>query len=125
MRDATLTIIDVYSQQYHWRSWPIILDVLPELDGQAVLDLGCEIGDLAADLSARGASIVGVDVNEEVIAYANSRHIRNAIFRKSDVRTFRDPSLLVDGIWSSFTAAYCPALSDILAPCLEHLRPGG
>lgn len=122
---VTLTIIDVYSQQYHWRSWPAIFDVLPELNGQALLDLGCGVGDLAADLSARGASIVGVDVNEELIAYANSRHIPNAVFRKSDLRTFLDTSLYVDGIWSSFTAAYFPALSDILSRWLEHLRPGG
>lgn len=90
-----------------------------------MLDLGCGIGDLAADLSARGATIVGVDINEEVIAYANNRHIPNAEFRQSDLRTFRDPHLCVDGIWSSFTAAYFPALRDTLATWLEHLRPGG
>lgn len=89
------------------------------------MDLGCGIGDLAADLSTRGASIVGVDINEELIAYAINRHIANAEFRRSDLQTFRDPSLCVDGIWSSFAAAYFPAFRDILPAWIEHLRPGG
>jgi trans-aconitate methyltransferase len=122
---VTLTTIDIYSQQYHWRSWPAIFDVLTELNGQALLDLGCGIGDVAAELSARGASSVGVDVNDEAIAYASNRHIPNAVFRKSDLQTFFDANLHVDGIWSSFTAAYFPTLSDIRSRWLKDLRPGG
>lgn len=120
-----MTIIDVYSQQYAWRSWPTILAALPDLNGQSVLDLGCGVGDLAVDLAARGASVIGVDVNEELVTHAIKRHIPNAEFRQSDLRTFRDSSLCVDGIWSSFTVAYFPALCDTLALWLEHLRPGG
>lgn len=120
-----MTVIDVYSQQYQWRSWREILDAIPDLDGQFVLDFGCGIGDLAADLSARGATIVGVDFNKEVVAYAHSRHIPNAEFRQSDLRMIQDPGICADGIWSSFTAAYFPVLQDVLGLWLQHLRPGG
>ena len=101
-----MTIIEVYSRQYRWRSWPTVIDSLPSLEGQLVLDLGCGIGDLAADLSARGARIIGVDIDKQVIDYANKRNLLNAEFRQSDSRAFCEPYLHVDGIWSSFTAAY-------------------
>ena len=120
-----VTLIEEYSQQYNWRSWPVILDALPGLDGQFVLDLGCGIGDLAADLSARGARVIGVDLNEELITYSNDRHIANAQFRIADLCTFRDPGIQADGIWSGFTAAYFPSLRDTVALWLTHLRPGG
>jgi SAM-dependent methyltransferase len=123
--EATLNIFDIYSQQYQWRSWPTILDALPSVDKQLVLDLGCGIGDLAVDLSARGATVVGVDFNDEVVAFAKSRFIANAKFHQSDLRTFHDPSICADGIWSSFTAAYFPALRDVLTVWIDHLRPGG
>lgn len=120
-----VSLIEDYSQQYSWRSWPTILDALPDLDGQLVLDLGCGIGDLTADLSARGARVIGVDLNEELVTYANDRHILNAQFRIGDLRTFRDPHIRADGIWSSFTAAYFPSLNETISSWLVHLRPSG
>ncbi len=120
-----MNLIDIYSQQYSWRSWPTILDALPSLEGQFVLDLGCGIGDLAAALAARGATVLGIDFNEEVITWANQRCIPNARFRQADLRTFHDPEMSADGIWSSFTAAYFPSFHDVLEDWLRHLRPGG
>lgn len=89
------------------------------------MDLGCGIGDLSADLSARGARVVGVDMNEELVLIATDRHIANAQFRIADLRTFRDSNISADGIWSSFTAAYFPALHDTVTAWKESLRPGG
>lgn len=57
-------IIEAYSQQYQWRSWSMAFDALPSLEGQVVLDLGCGIGDLSSDLTARGARVIGVDISE-------------------------------------------------------------
>ncbi|REJ88349.1 MAG: methyltransferase domain-containing protein [Planctomycetota bacterium] len=120
-----MSLIEEYSQQYDWRAWPIIFDALPDLDGRLVLDLGCGIGDLAADLAARGARVIGVDMNDELITYAKERHIVNAQFRIGDLRTFRDPHIRADGIWSSFAAAYFPSPCDTIGSWLVHLRPGG
>ncbi len=99
-------ITEEYSQQYNWRSWPTVLDALPELEGKLVLDFGCGIGDLAADLAARGAHVIGLDINEDLVAFANRRHIKHAQFRVANLSQFSDSSLQADGIWSSFTAAY-------------------
>ena len=118
-------IAESYTRQYAWRSWPIILRALPELHGQRVLDLGCGVGDLAVDLSTRGAHVLGVDINEELIDFARERCIANTEFRVADLRTFNDPSLRVDGIWSSFTAAYFPSFRGTVTSWVEHLQPSG
>jgi len=120
-----MDIIEDYSRQYHWRGWPAILAALPDVRGRLVLDLGCGVGDLAADLAARGAHVVGLDVNEEFVAFASGRNITNAEFRVADLREFSDSTLQVDGIWSSFTVAYFPMVRDTLETWLDHLRTGG
>src|SRR5215218_6785198 len=103
----------------------MILSALPKVDGQVVLDLGCGIGDLASELSTRGAKVIGVDGNEEFVKHARSRGITNAEFRVGQLGSYADPSLRADGIWSSFTAAYFPALTETLRAWRDNLRPGG
>ena len=119
------TVIDEYSRQYQWRSWPIVFDAMPNCDGQTVLDLGCGIGDLAVDLAKRGAHVIGIDANEDFLQLARRRAIRNAEFHAANLRSFSEPNLKVDGIWSSFTAAYFPAFDETLSAWAKFLHPGG
>ena len=102
----------------------MILDRLPALDGKLVLDLGCGIGDVAAELVARGAGVIGFDINEELLREARSKRLRGAEFRLADIR--RHVSIeQTDGIWCSFTAAYLPDLQTNLLSWRESLNPGG
>jgi SAM-dependent methyltransferase len=119
-----MTLSDEYKRQFAWRSWSEVMGQLPPLAGKTVLDLGCGIGDLAAELAARGARVIGVDANEELLATARSRAISNAEFRSGDFRELREIGL-VDGIWCSFGAAYVPQLGETLASWKRHLNPGG
>lgn len=114
-----------YERQYGWRAWPRIFGALPSLHGQTVLDLGCGVGDQAAELVARGARVIGVDMNEELLAKAKSKSLTNAEFRRGDLRAPLDLGVAVDGLWCSFTAAYFPDLPPALASWGRHLRPGG
>ncbi|HEY6005177.1 MAG TPA: methyltransferase domain-containing protein [Anaeromyxobacter sp.] len=114
-----------YRRQLEWRDWPRVLDALPSLGGQLVLDLGCAVGDQAAALAARGARVIGVDLNEELLAEARSRSIDGAEFRLLDLRTLPDLGVVADGIWSSLAAAYFPDLPRVLRSWARHLRPGG
>ena len=41
-----------YKRQFGWRDWASVLKDLPRLYGQTVTDLGCGVGDLAAELVA-------------------------------------------------------------------------
>jgi SAM-dependent methyltransferase len=113
-----------YRGQFAWRPWPQIFAALPMLAGRTVLDLGCGPGDQAAELVARGARVIGIDANPELIAAASARGLPNAEFRLGDLRAL-DPDLQADGLWSSFAAAYFPDLSATLVRWGAHLGPGG
>lgn len=114
-----------YRQQFGWRAWPEIFDALPPVRGQVVLDAGCAVGDQAAEFIARGARVIGVDINDELIEEARSRKLPNADFRKADLRILSDLGAMVDGLWCSFSAAYFPDLPTALTTWSENVRPGG
>jgi SAM-dependent methyltransferase len=98
--------------------------VLPDIRGKTILDLGCAIGDQAAELVARGASVIGIDANEELLRVARSRSIGNAEFRSGDIRDL-DPALEADGIWCSFGVAYITDPQRVLMSWSQRLRPHG
>lgn len=119
-----MDLAEQYRRQYDWRAWADAYDALPELAGARVLDLGCAVGDQAAELARRGAQVVGVDGNEQLLALARSQEIEGADFHVGDLR---DPQVGdgFDGIWASFVAAYFPDFGPVLARWSELLRPGG
>ena len=120
-----MTLSDEYQRQFAWRDWSKVFDLLPPLAGKTVLDLGCAIGDQAAELAARGARVIGIELNEALLATARARGIRNAEFRAGDLRALQAFGEPVDGIWCSFAPAYVPNLGPTLLSWKEHLEPGG
>lgn len=120
-----MSLSNEYKRQLRWRSWSSIFDALPPLHGRTILDLGCRVGDQAAEIVARGAQVIGIDVNEELLREAQSRQLPNAEFRIGDLRTSTDLGVAVDGLWCSFAAAYFPDLPAALASWASHLQPGG
>jgi SAM-dependent methyltransferase len=119
-----MSLANDYRRQFAWRAWPTIFDALPPLGGRTILDLGCGVGDQAAELVARGAYVIGLDMNDELLREAQSRRLASAEFRMADLRNLPELGVLADGLWSSFTAAYFPNLADVLASWGRHLRPG-
>jgi SAM-dependent methyltransferase len=120
-----MSLASEYRRQFEWRDWQTILDALPLLQGQTVVDLGCGVGDLASELAARGANVVAVDTNEELLTYARSRQIANVEFRAVDLGKQVELGIMADGIWCSFTAAYFVDLSGTLTSWAGNLKPGG
>ena len=121
-----MSLADEYKRQARWRDWEAVLRLLPLRAGERVLDLGCALGDQSAMLAARGAQVVGVDANAELLAQADRRAIPGASFVQADAADVSGLGLdPVDGIWSSFTAAYFPDFGPVLASWLQLLRPGG
>lgn len=53
---------------------PLFLEVLPGVAGQMLLDLGCGDGRILDLLAARGALVIGVDTNTELLRMASRRH---------------------------------------------------
>jgi SAM-dependent methyltransferase len=120
-----MSLSDDYRRQFAWRDWPRVLEALPPLRGWTVLDLGCGVGDLAAELVGRGARVVGVDLNEELLEAARGRGLAGAEFRKADLREPLELEVEVEGLWGGFVAAYFPDLPVALSRWAAHLRPGG
>lgn len=114
-----------YRQQSAWRPWARVLDELPPLAGQTVLDLGCGPGEQAALLVARGARVVGLDANEELLCAARARALQGARFERADLRAPIDPGVVADGLWCSFAPAYFPDLAPALAAWTRSVVPGG
>jgi len=120
-----MTLAQEYERQFAWRDWRAAFDALPLARGETVLDLGCGVGAQAAELASRGARVIGIDGNEELLAVARSRSLANAEFLRADLRHLPDLGLEAGGIWSSFAAAYFPDLSTVLASWTQSLRSGG
>jgi SAM-dependent methyltransferase len=120
-----MSLISDYKRQFLWRDWPAVFDALPSLYGQSVLDLGSGVGDLAAEFVTRGAQVIGVDVNEEFVREARSRGLSRAKFELGDLRALADFGIAVDGVWSSFSAAYFPDLPAVISEWTRHLKLGG
>lgn len=120
-----MILSDYYRRQLAWRDWPRVFEALPPVGGLTVLDLGCGVGDLAAELVGRGAQVIGVDLGEEVLAAARGRGLAGAEFLRADLREPLKPEVAVDGLWGGFVAAYFPDLPAALSRWARDLRPGG
>ncbi len=120
-----MSLAQVYSRQYAWRRWSTVYGDLGDLSATQVLDLGCGIGDQVRDLSRLGATVVGIDVNQQFIDHAESRGIYRARFLCDDIANLRDHRLESDGVWTSFTAAYFPRFDAFLSSIDGALKPGG
>ena len=75
---------EVYSQ---WRASDIgaiterlesrlILDLIGDVRGRAILDIGCGDGELAIELARRGGAVTGIDLSAAMIDAAKSRASR-------------------------------------------------
>lgn len=119
-----MSLAEDYKQQFGYRAWADIFAALPNPSGQTVLDLGCGIGDQAAELVARGAHVIGFDANEELLDAARKRSLANADFCCANLNESLPLDQRVDGIWCSFVAAYFTKLDDALLRWKKHLKPG-
>jgi 2-polyprenyl-3-methyl-5-hydroxy-6-metoxy-1,4-benzoquinol methylase len=62
----------------------LILDLIRPTSGLRILEFGCGDGELAVELAARGASVVGIDASPQAVAAARDRAVREG--REGEVR---------------------------------------
>ena len=105
---------------------PTVLELLGDVDGLRILDVGCGPGLYASELVARGASVLGLDQSPRMVALAQARVPVGAGFLVHDLS---HPLELED---SSFDKAVMALvihhLDDRVAVLREInrvLRPGG
>ncbi|MBI4061172.1 MAG: class I SAM-dependent methyltransferase [Elusimicrobia bacterium] len=105
--------------------------------GSTALDIGCGNGFYANLMAERGAEVLGVDPNEEYVAFAGSRARKNARFRRAAVG---EPGALdfvasgsIDFVYMSDALLFyfiplgpkAPDLDLLLREIARVLKPGG
>lgn len=103
------------------------LDVSPGMD---VLDLGCGDGTTALPAAQRGASVVGVDIADNLVAAGNARaqaaglsNLRFVQGDASDLQGIDDESF--DLVISIFGAMFAPRPVDVAREMMRVTRRGG
>jgi 2-polyprenyl-3-methyl-5-hydroxy-6-metoxy-1,4-benzoquinol methylase len=67
-----------------------VLQLLPAVTDQPVLDLGCGEGLAARTLAAQGAQVTGIDLSEQMIGHARRQETTHPLgidFRVGDAQT--------------------------------------
>jgi SAM-dependent methyltransferase len=118
---------DVKSNAYNAHlEFPATSSLVPDVDGKRVLDAGCGTGGYTAWLLDQGASVVGVDVSEEMLAKARETVDGRADLQRADLGAplpFDDDSF--DGVLSALALGYVRAWRETFAEFSRVLRPGG
>ncbi len=97
------------------------LDLLGDVNGQTVIDMGCGTGHDAEIMAARGASGIGVDFSLESIKYASGRNIGGWEFfcNDNEVSSWGEFDILI----SSMELMYHPELKPAILNYRKHLNP--
>ncbi|MDA8792144.1 class I SAM-dependent methyltransferase [Bacteriovoracaceae bacterium] len=120
------TLLDQYKKQWKWKNWSSLYDLLPNISDSIVYDIGCAHGDHSEILSNRGATVIGLDDNQDLLNYAEQRNISRASFLNCDIGEIDKINLtLGDGAWMSFVAAYFTDFKNQLDKISNILKPGG
>ena len=116
---------DEYQNRYSfvWEAAAELIGLLAPQPGERILDLGCGPGQLTARIAESGATVMGVDRSEPMIAQARGNY-PFLDFRLGDAASFTldEP---VDAVFSNAVLHWVTDPSAV-ARCIERaLKPGG
>jgi 2-polyprenyl-3-methyl-5-hydroxy-6-metoxy-1,4-benzoquinol methylase len=118
---------DYYRMEVHG---PALLEACAPVDDLAVLDLGCGQGYFSRELAQRGARVTGVDLSDDLIAFARAHEAEAPLGIDYRWMSAQD----VDEHWPASTfhlVTACMALHDmagteaVLRSTANVLKPGG
>jgi len=108
---------------------PAFFEILPDLAGLRVLDIGCGEGTNTRLLAKRGAKMVGVDISGAMIAAARSAEgddplgIEHHVTSGADLRAFADASF--DAAVSTMAMMDMADYAGCVREVARVLKPGG
>jgi trans-aconitate methyltransferase len=98
-----------------------VLNLLGDVSGKRVLDLGCGDGVLTLELQQRGAEVVGVDASEPMVASAVSKGIDAHVVDAQQLN-FKEE---FDAVFTNATLHWVPNHDLVALGVMEALKPGG
>lgn len=107
--------------------WHELKQLLPDLRGKRVLDLGCGFGWHCRYAIENGASsVIGVDISEKMIEVAKNKTDSDAIqYICMPIEDISFPEDSFDVVISSLTLHYIPSFEDVLDKIKKLLVSGG
>lgn len=98
-----------------------VLDLLGDVTGKSVLDLGCGDGPLTKQIVDRGATVVGVDASPEMIEVAKASGLDARVM---DARKLTFESEF-DAVFTNATLHWVKPPQPVIAGVWTALKPGG
>ena len=95
---------------------PILFSMLPDLKGKTVLDIGCGMGQHAAQYAGMGAaSVLGIDISEKMLAYAREHHsAANIVYRRMAMEDIDEIGGPFDLVTSSLAFDYAEDFGGLM-----------
>jgi trans-aconitate methyltransferase len=100
-----------------------LLDLVAPRPGERVLDLGSGTGELAFELTQRGARVIGLDASRAMVEEAQRKYPQ-LDFRVGDGQELSFDGEL-DAVFSNATLHWMPRADDVASGVARALRPGG
>jgi demethylmenaquinone methyltransferase/2-methoxy-6-polyprenyl-1,4-benzoquinol methylase len=116
------------------RAWKRRLVREAAVEGRArVVDLACGTGDIAFELAAAGASVVGFDITHRMIQLARTKRVRDEFktraarttFAVADMMAIPLPDASIDVVTTGYGLRNVPRLPDALDEIARVLKSGG
>ncbi|MBI5936753.1 MAG: bifunctional 2-polyprenyl-6-hydroxyphenol methylase/3-demethylubiquinol 3-O-methyltransferase UbiG [Betaproteobacteria bacterium] len=105
------------------------IDGLAQLNGKAVLDVGCGGGILAEGMAGKGAQVTGIDLGEKALKVAKLHKLESGVQVDYELVAVED---LAEAQPASFDVVTCmemlehvPDPAGIVAACAHLVKPGG
>jgi SAM-dependent methyltransferase len=110
-----------------WRTWQRL--VLPRLQGHDVLELGCGLGDLLADMLAAGYACQAIEHSPQMLKAARQTLARRqlgspGLILQGSAQHLPFPASSFDNVVSTFPSEYIYD-PDTISEIARVLRPGG
>lgn len=106
---------------------PAVLDLIGDVAGQRIADLGCGAGDYVVELVRRGADVIGVEGSDSL-----AEHARTAVGSRARIvqHNLEEPMSFLpehsqDGVLSALVLHHLSNRRGFLRECRRILRPGG
>ncbi|HEY9760998.1 MAG TPA: methyltransferase domain-containing protein [Trichocoleus sp.] len=116
---------DLYqdSHSFVWQYGEALLDLLNPKAGERILDLGCGTGQLTHAIATRGATVMGIDADPEMIVQAQ-KNFPDLQFQVADARNF-ELEAPVDAVFSNAVLHWIPEQNQVTAALWQALKAGG
>lgn len=106
----------------------LILELAGNVRDRSVLDIGCGDGELAVELSKRGASVVGIDSSETMIEAAKHKaeeHRADIDFQVATAQNLPFPPEHFDVVVAVTVLCFVENAASVFQEIHRVLRPGG